>query len=475
MGSMERWDAVVVGAGPNGLTAAATLARSGRSVMVLEAGATVGGGLRSGPLTEDGFVHDHCSAVHPLAAASPAFAGLPLADHGVELCYPEVEVAHPLDGGRAAVVTADLEATARQFGPAGRRYRRLLEPVVDRWDAVVEQLLGPLRPPRHPLAVLPFALRALPPATVVGRALGGDEAAAAWAGCAAHAIVPLGHPLTSAFGTLFLASAHAVRWPVVRGGSQVLADALAGIVEAAGGEVRTGVRVRRWADLPPHRAVLFDTDPGQLLAIAGHRLRWTYRRRLLRFRHGPGAFKLDYTLNEAVPWTHPDCRRAGTVHVGGTLAEVAAAEAEVAAGRHPERPFLIVAQQSVVDDRRAPPGRHTLWVYTHVPAASSVDMTPQVERQLERFAPGFRDVVRTRHAAGPADFERDNPNQVGGDIAGGSNSGLRMVARPVMARCPYTTSDPRILLCSASTPPGAGVHGMPGFHAARAALRRALA
>lgn len=470
---MERWDAVVVGSGPNGLTAATTLARAGRSVLVMEAADQIGGGLRS-TVTEDGFVLDHCSAVHPLGVSSPAFAELPLAEHGVAWCWPEVEYAHPLDGGRAGIVVADLDETVARLGPAGRRYRRLVAPVVERWDAVIDQVLGPLRPPSHPMQVLPFALRALPPATLVGRALGGDEAAGAWAGCAAHSVLPLSRPLTAAFGTIFAASAHASRWPVVRGGSQRLADALAAILRSRRGEIRTGVPVRSWTDLPPHRAVLFDTDPGQLATIAGDRLPARTRRRLQRFRHGPGVFKLDYTLDGAVPWANDDCRRAGTVHVGGTGPEVAGAEAEVAAGRHPDRPFLIVAQQSVVDDQRAPAGRHTLWVYTHVPAGSTLDRTEAVERQLERFAPGFRDLVRSRRATDTVAFERDNPNLVGGDIAGGSNAGLQLVLRPYPSLRPYRTPDPTILLCSASAPPGGGVHGMAGYHAARAALDGAL-
>jgi phytoene dehydrogenase-like protein len=467
---MAGWDAVVVGSGPNGLTAAVTLARAGRSVLVLEQADTIGGGLRSGAVAEVGFIHDHCSAVHPLALASPAFAGLPLADHGVQWAFPEVEYAHPLDGGRAGVVVADLDETVRRLGPAGSRYRRLVAPVVRRWDDVVEQFLGPLRPPRHPLRVAPFGFRAVLPAAVVGRWLADDAAGGLWAGAAAHSILPLGHPFTAAFGVLFSASGHTTRWPVVRGGSQRLADALVAILHQHHGEVRTNVRVRCWQDLPPHRVALFDTNPGQLLRIAGDRLPGRYRWRLGRFRHGPAVFKLDHTLDGPVPWTNPDCRRAGTVHVGGTLAEVARAEAEVAAGRHPDRPFVLVAQQSIVDHQRAPAGRHTLWAYTHVPPGSTRDLTAEVEAQIERFAPGFGDLVRTRTATGPAQLEQSNPNFVGGDIAGGANDGLQVVLRPVAARCPYRTANPDIWLCSASTPPGAGVHGMAGHHAARAVL-----
>lgn len=467
---MAVWDAVVVGSGPNGLTAAVTLAGAGRSVLVLEANDTVGGGLRSGPLTEPGYVHDHCSAIHPLAVSSPVFARLPLALHGVEWIHPPIPVAHPVGRGSTAVVVRDLDETVHNLGAGGARYRRLVEPVVHRWPEVVEQVLGPVRLPARPLRLAPFGLRALVPAAVGARWLRHPAAAGAWASFAGHSFLPLSHPLTGAFGTVLAASVHAVGWPVVRGGTQRLADALVAILHADHGRVRTGAPVARWADLPPHRVVLFDTNPAQVADLAGDRLPARYGARLRRYRHGPGAFKVDYTLDGPVPWTDEACRRAGTVHVGGTWQEVAGAEAAVRAGRHPDRPFVLVGQQSVADDGRAPAGRHTLWAYTHVPAGSPVDVTGAIEDQLERFAPGFRDLVRTRHRTGPAQFERSNRNFVGGDIAGGANDGLQALLRPVATRCPYTTPNPSILLCSASTPPGSGVHGMAGYHAAQVAL-----
>lgn len=465
-------DAVVVGAGPNGLVAAVTLAAAGRRVVVVEAAATVGGGCRSAELTEPGLVHDVCASVHPLAVASPAITALRLERHGVRFVQPEIPLAHPLDDGRAGVLHRSLLATVNGLGVDGRAWRALVGPAVERWDRLVPDLLGPvLSVPAHPLALGSFGLRALPPASWARRLFRTDEAAALFAGSAAHAFLPLGRPLTSAFGVLLSAAGHAVGWPVVEGGSQRLVDALASRLVELGGEVRTGERVRSMSDLPPHRVALFDTDPRQLASIAGDRLPAAFRRRLEKFRHGPAAFKIDYALSAPVPWTNESCRRAGTVHVGGTLAEVAAASTAVARGRMPERPFVLAVQSSLADPTRAPDGRHTLWVYAHVPHGFAGDATPAIEAQIERFAPGFRDVVVARSVMGPRAFESYNPNYVGGDIAGGAHSGLQMVFRPVFGRS-YATPDPAIVLCSASTPPGGGVHGMCGYQAAQLVLRR---
>ena len=466
------YDAVVVGAGPNGLAAAVALAGRGASVLVVEQGDTPGGGCRSAALTLPGFVHDVCSAVHPLGAASPYLQTLGLAEHGLEWVHPEVLLAHPLDGGRAGVLLRDVGATGEAVGDVDG-WRRLLGPVVDRWEAVMAGVLGPLlRVPRHPVALAHFGLRALWPATTLARrALGSPEAQALFAGIAAHSVAALERPLTAAAGVMLAGAGHAAGWPVARGGSQRIIDALVTELARRGGTVETGRRVRTLDELPRAAVVLFDTAPRDLLAIAGSRLAPSYRRRLARFRHGAGSFKVDYALDGPVPWIAEACRTAGTVHVGGTLAEVAAAEAEVARGRHPERPFVLAAQQSVVDPSRAPSGQHTFWAYCHVPRGSTLDMTSAIEAQLERFAPGFSDRVLARVATTPKELEAYNPNCVGGDIAGGATDGLQLVFRPVASPHPYRTSDPRLFLCSSSTPPGGGVHGMCGYWAAQAALR----
>lgn len=469
---MPAADAVVVGAGPNGLVAAVTLAEAGRRVVVLEASPTIGGGCRSAALTEPGFVHDVCAAVHPLAVASPAISALHLERHGLRFVHPEIPLAHPLEGGRAGVLHRSLHATVTELGVDGRAWRALIGPSVDRWDRLLPQVMRPVvSVPSHPLALASFGVRALLPATLAARAFRRDEAAALFAGSAAHAFLPLTRPVTSAFGVLLSAAAHAVGWPVVEGGSQRLVDALAARLVELGGEIRTDVRVRSMADLPTHRTALFDTDPRQLSAIVGDRFPARYRRRLDSYRFGPGAFKIDYALSAPVPWTNESCRRAGTVHVGGTVGEIVAAESEVARGRMPTQPFVLVAQPSLADPTRAPAGCHTLWVYAHVPHGYTGDATAAIEAQIERFAPGFRDVVLARSVMGPSAFHEYNPNYVGGDVAGGAHLGTQMVFRPVIGR-PYVTPDPSIVLCSASTPPGGGVHGMCGYQAAQVVLRR---
>ena len=467
-------DAVVVGAGPNGLSAAVTLARAGRSVLVLEAEDSAGGGCRSEELTLPGFVHDVCAAIHPLGAASPAFAGLPLTDHGLEWAHPEAPAAHPLPDGSAAVLERSLDATADALGPDAGAWRRVVGPLVRDWDALTDSILGPmLRVPRHPVTMARFGLRAVVPArTLARRTFEGDAARGLFAGLAAHAILDLGSPLTSSFGLTFAASGHAVGWPAARGGSQKVVDALVSYLRSLGGEVETGRRVASLADLPPAGAVLFDLTPRQVAAIAGDRLAARARRRFAKYRYGPGSFKIDYALEGPVPWKAEECGRAGSVHVGGTLDEVAAAERDVAQGRHPERPFLLTSQPSRFDPSRAPAGKHTFWAYCHVPQGSTVDMTAAIEDQLERFAPGFRDLVLARHTMFPADLERHNANNVGGDVAAGSHGGLQLVARPRLALDPYRLPIEGLdaYLCSASTPPGAGVHGMCGWWAAQSAL-----
>ncbi len=471
-GGTTEHDAVVVGAGPNGLAAAVALAGAGASVLVVEQADTPGGGCRSAAMTLPGFVHDVCSAVHPLAIASPFLRTLPLADHGLEWLDPEVVLAHPLDDGSAGVLLRDVGATGEALGDA-TGWERLMGPVVTRWDDVAADVLGPvLRVPHHPLTLARFGVRALAPATVAARRLLRTERGRAlFSGIAAHSVSPLGRPFTTAAGLVLGGAGHAAGWPVARGGSQRIVDALVTELGRRGGALETGRRVSSIDELPAAGVVLFDTAPRQLVSIAGSRLPEGYRRRLSRFRHGAGVFKVDYALSGPVPWTAEACRRAGTVHVGGTMAEVAHAEAEVGRGRHPERPFVLAAQQSVVDPERAPEGCHTLWAYCHVPSGSTVDMTAAVEAQLERFAPGFADVVLARTTTTSTELEAYNPNCVGGDIAGGATDGLQLVLRPVASAHPYRTPDPGIFLCSSSTPPGGGVHGMCGFWAARDALR----
>lgn len=475
MATADTWDAVVVGAGPNGLAAAVTLARAGRSVLVLEAADTIGGGARSAALTLPGFVHDVCSAVHPLGAASPLLSRLPLGDHGLEWVHPELPLAHPLDGGRAAVLHRSVPATAEGFGADGPAWTRLVGRVAAGWSDVIGHLFRPVRIPHHPLSLALFGSQGARSATGVARGwFTDDPARALFAGLAGHAVLPFTVPGTAGFGLLLGASAHAVGWPVARGGSQAIPDALAAYLTTLGGTVETGRAVRSLADLPPSRSVLFDVNPGQLLAIAGERFPGRYRRRLSRFRHGPGVHKVDWALDGPVPWAAEACRRAGTVHVGGTFEQVAEAEEAVGRGDHPERPFVLVAQAGVADATRAPAGQHALWAYCHVPNGSTVDMTDAIERQIERFAPGFRDRILARATCTAAEFEGYNANYVGGDIAGGAHDLWQMAARPAPRLDPHTTPDPRLLLCSASTPPGAGVHGLCGYHAARAALRGVL-
>lgn len=468
-------DVVVVGAGPNGLAAALTCAEAGRSVLVLEAKDTIGGGCRTAELTLPGFAHDICSAIHPLAAVSPFFARAQLERHGLELLHAPVALAHPLDGGRAGVLHRSLADTIAGMGADGRAWDRHIGWAVRRWDALAPALLGPvLKVPRHPLTMAAFGARGALPATAAGRAFTTDEARGIFGGAAAHAFLPLSHLLTTAMGMMLLASGHVAGWPVVKGGSQAIVDAMALRLAELGGTIETNRPVLTLEDIPASRAVLFDVTPRQLLDICGDALPSSYRSRLGRFRYGPGVFKIDYALSEPVPWANDDCRRAGSLHLGGTLPEVAAGEAEVAAGRHPDRPFVLVGQQSLADPSRAPAGQHTLWTYCHVPNGSTVDMTDAIERQIERFAPGFGDVVLARHVADNAWYEAHNANLIGGDINGGSFAGLQQVLRPRPGVHPYRTPNPRFYLCSSSTPPGGGVHGMCGANAANAALAHTL-
>jgi phytoene dehydrogenase-like protein len=465
-------EAVVVGSGPNGLSAAVTLAAAGRRVRVLEASDRIGGGTRTDELTLPGFRHDLCAAVFPLAAGSPYLSGLPLEEHGLRWIHPDAPLAHALAPDHAVIVERDLDATADRLGPDASRYRRIVGRLAADWPSVSDHLLGPpVRIPRHPFALARFGLAGFPPASVAARSFRTDDARALLAGCAAHAYLPLERPLTAAFGWLLLVGAHVHGWPVAAGGAQAIADALAGLLRSLGGEIETGHAVTDLSELGGVPLVVLDVDPAGLVRMAGDRLPSRYRRRAVRFRRGPAAFKIDYALRGPVPWRSPELRRAGTVHIGGTLEHIARSERNAWRGIPDPEPFLLVSQPSLFDPGRAPDGSHTLWVYAHVPHGSTVDFADSIEQRLEAYAPGFSDLVLGHHVTDPAGFERRNPNLVGGDITGGAHTLRQVLFRPFPQWDPYATPIDGVYLCSASTPPGGGVHGMCGHHAARAALR----
>jgi phytoene dehydrogenase-like protein len=465
-------DAIVVGAGPNGLAAAIVLAQKGLSVRVLEAAETVGGGARSAELTLPGFVHDVCSAIHPLGAASPFLRTLPLAEHGVDWIESSAALAHPFDDGTAALLERTPAAAVQALDEDDARWRRLFAPLVRDSQPLLDEVLAPLHLPSHPLALARFGARAMLPATALARlSFRGAKARGLLAGLSAHSMLPLSRPPSAAFGLALGLLGHDAGWPFPRGGSQRISDALASYLRSLGGEIETGRRIDSLAELGTTRPVLLDVTPRGLLALAGDQLPSRYRRRLERYRFGPGVFKLDLALDGPIPWRAPDCARAATVHLGATLEEIAASEAAAWRGEIAERPYVLLAQQSLFDPTRAPEGKHTAWAYCHVPNGSSVDMTDRIERQIERFAPGFTDRILARSALAPADLERHNANNVGGDINGGAATLSQLFTRPVARLSPYSTPLPGVFLCSASTPPGGGVHGMCGYHAARAALR----
>ena len=463
---------MVVGSGPNGLAAAITLARAGRSVLVLEAADTVGGGARSAELTLPGFLHDVCSAIHPLAAASPCFREWPLADHGLELVHPPAPLAHPLDDGTAVMLERSADDTADGLGSDAEAYRKLVAPLVERGELLEPFLLGRWPIPRHPLAAARFAAVGLRSAVGLASRFQGERARALLAGLAAHSMQNLRRPPTAAFGLVLALLGHRHGWPVVRGGSQKLADALASYLRSLDGEIETGRRVDSLDELPSSGLTMLDLTPRQLLRIAGHRLPSRYARALRRYRYGPGVFKVDWALDGPVPWGAGECLRAGTVHLGGTLEEIAASEEAVWRGRVPERPYVLAAQQSLFDDTRAPEGKHTLWAYCHVPNGSRVDMTAVIEAQVERFAPGFRERILGRSVRGPAEVESENPNYVGGDINGGVQDLRQLYTRPAIRLNPYSTPVEGLYICSSSTPPGGGVHGLCGYYAAHSALAK---
>ena len=473
-------DAVVVGGGPNGLAAAIVLARAGRSVRLFEAQDTIGGGCRSAELTLPGVVHDVCSAVHPLGRSSPLFRELRLERHGLEWIEPPIQLAHPLDDGTAALLYRDVGATAASFGSAAdaSTYRRWIEPMVAGWELIVDSLVGPLRPmrvARHPVALSRFGIPALLPAATLARRFRSPAARALIAGAGAHSFLPLTRALSGGLGLALLVSGHAVGWPIPRGGSQRIAEALAAVVRELGGAIETGVRVASLRELPPHRVTLLDLAPRAALSVADGRLSGAYAAQLRRYRHGPAAFKVDLVLDGPIPWRAPEVASAATVHLGGRLEEIAASEDAVGRGRVHDRPFVLLSQPSAFDPSRAPNGRHVVWAYCHVPNGWDGDATERILAQVERFAPGFRDRIVAQHVLRPADLEAYNPNYVGGDINGGLMHWAQFFTRPAVRLDPYATPDPRIFICSASTPPGGGVHGLCGLYAATSALRGVLA
>ncbi len=472
---MTTYDAVIVGSGPNGLAAAVTLARQGHSVLVFEAKETIGGGTRTAELTLPGFHHDICSAIHPLAMGSPLFRELPLADYGLQFIQPEIPLAHPFDDGSAAALHRTISETARTLGEDARAYENLIGPLAERWEILMQEFLGPLRPPRHPFVMARFGLSAIWPAAGFARSrFQGEKARGFFAGLAAHAIMPLERLATTAFGLMVGILGHAVGWPIPCGGSQQITNALAAYLADLGGEIVTGREIRSLDELPPARAILLDISPRQLLQIAGERLPAGYRRQLERYRYGPGVFKVDWALDGPIPWTAAACRQAGTVHLGATLEEISTSERVIWQGKMSERPYVLVAQQSLFDDKRAPAGKHTAWAYCHVPHGLNEDLTALVERQIERFAPGFRELILARHTMTAMDYERYNPNYVGGDINSGVQDLGQLFTRPVIRLNPYTTPLKNVYLCSSATPPGGGVHGMCGYFSAQAALKRSL-
>ena len=463
---MPEHDAIVVGAGPNGLAAAAYLTRAGKRVLVVEQADEIGGGTRTEELTAPGFRHDICSAIHPLGVASPFFRDINLE---VEWIHPGIPVSHPLGGGRPAGMFRDLERTAAGFGSDGDRYRRIVGPLVDRADKVCEDFLGPLKIiPRNPGSFARLALRGALPASMIINGFNTDEARGVMAGMAAHAIAPFGSPLTGGVGLLFTLTAHAYGWPMVKGGSQRIAEALAAVVTDGGGSIETGRSVASLDELPPASVILLDVMPQAAVKIGGDRVGAKFRRRAASWKGGPAVFKIDWALDGPIPWSDELSPKAGTVHLGGTFEEVMATENVVHSGRHPDQPFVLLAQQSLFDDTRAPNDKHTAWAYCHVPHGSNRDMTDAIEAQVERFAPGFRDLVLERHTMNPASLEEHNPNYAGGDIAGGG-FGLKKVFQ-IGSTGPYRIGD-GLYLCSSATPPGAGVHGMCGYYAAKAAIR----
>jgi phytoene dehydrogenase-like protein len=470
---MSTYDAVIIGSGPNGLAAAITLAQNEQKVLVLEAKDTLGGGTRTAEITLPGFKHDICSAIHPLGIASPFFRQLPLTDYGLEWIYPPAALAHPFDDGQTAVLTRAMNESAASMGEDAGAYKKLMTPFVDSWQGILGDILGPFPlMPNKPFSLARFGLQAVRSLrSLVDKHFQGTAARGLFAGLAGHGMLPLEEATTASIALVLGMLAHAVGWPIPRGGSQALSNAMAAYLSSLGGEVVTGKEVTSLDDLPVARAVLLDITPRQITQIAGDRLPSRYRQQLENYRYGPGVCKVDYALDGAIPWQSAECRQAGTVHLGGTLEEISASESTVWKGEHPEKPLVLLAQQSLFDDTRAPDGKHTAWAYSHVPNGSTEDVSEQITAQIERFAPGFRDLILGKHVYTASQMQAYNSNYVGGDINGGVQDWRQLFTRPVARWSPYTTPVEGLYICSSSTPPGGGVHGMCGYHAAKRALK----
>ena len=466
-----KYDCIVVGSGPNGLSAAITMQQAGLSVLLVEANDSIGGGLRSANLTLPHFVHDVCSAIHPLAAISPFFKTLPLEQHGLEFIYPNIPAAHPFDDGSAAALYTSMEHTAQTLGMDNLSYLKLLEPLVKDWIQIGVDVLGPLHFPKHPVQMVRFGLKAITSATQLEKRFRSKEARGLWAGMAAHSMQPLSNATSSAIGLVLMIVGHIAGWPIPKGGSNTIANALASYFVLLGGTIQTNFRVLSLNQLPSSQVILFDVSPKQLLQIAGQKFSALYKWQLKRYRYGMGVFKIDWALDGPIPFTASQCRQAGTVHLGNTFGEIARSEQLTSEGKHSDKPFVLLAQQSLFDPSRAPEGKHTAWAYCHVPNSSEMDMTERIEKQVERFAPGFRDRILSKHVMNAVQMEEYNPNYVGGDINGGIIDLRQLFNRPALRISPYKTSAKDIYICSASTPPGGGVHGMCGYYAAKRALK----
>jgi phytoene dehydrogenase-like protein len=466
------YDAVIVGSGPNGLSAGIRLAQEGLKVLILEAKETIGGGTRTKELTEPGFYHDICSAVHPTAAGSPFFKTLSLEKFGLKFIQPDLPYVHPLDGGEAAVAYRSVEKTAENLGVDSKSYTRLFQKFTDDWDYLSEDVLGTLRIPKHPLLMAKFGCYGIFSAKMLSNSLFKTaKAKALFAGCAAHSILPLEKSFTASFGLVLGVSAHSVGWPIAKGGSSAITNALAGLFTSLGGTIETGHNVTSLNELPASKVILFDLTPKQIAAIAGNKLPDNYRDQLESYTYGPGVFKVDWALSEPVPWTNKEAQKAGTLHLGGTLEELVLSEKEVWEGKHPQNPYVLVSQPSLFDESRAPKGKHTLWAYCHVPNGAETDMTGIIENQIERFAPGFKNTIISKHTMNSSEMQSYNSNYIGGDINGGAQFIKQMLGRPVLNWNPYKIPSEGLYICSSSTPPGGGVHGMSGFHAAVSVLK----